>query len=125
MAEVLIKKIAIVGGTHGNELTGINLVKYWQKQNEEIRFSSFDTQLLLANQNAIDKCTRYVETDLNRCFKTSDLQNPDLNLYEQKRAKEINEELGGKGSENAPDLILDVHNSTANMGIFSHLFETR
>ena len=126
MAEVLIKKIAIVGGTHGNELTGINLVKYWQKQNEEIRFSSFETQLLLANKNAIHKCTRYTETDLNRCFRTSDLQNPDLQLYEQKRAKEINEELGEKGSEKAPDLILDVHNSTANMGvsiIFSRLDE--
>jgi succinylglutamate desuccinylase len=95
-------KIVICGGTHGNELTGVYLAKKhgW----------------LLANPAAAAICRRYIERDLNRCFALSDL-NSSNNALELNRAREINALLGKKGSENAPDLILDIHNTTANMGI--------
>jgi len=98
----LFNKIVVCGGTHGNELTGVYLAKKhgW----------------LLANPAAAAICRRYVERDLNRCFALSDL-NSSENVLELNRAREINALLGKKGSENAPDLILDIHNTTANMGI--------
>jgi len=97
-----LKNIVICGGTHGNELTGVYLAKKhgW----------------LLANPAAAAICRRYVEKDLNRCFALSDLNGND-DVLELNRAREINALLGKKGSENAPDFILDIHNTTANMGI--------
>ena len=37
--------------------------------------------------------------------------------YEVTRAQEVNGQLGPKGSEKAVDLICDLHNTTANMGL--------
>ncbi|MDR0518038.1 MAG: aspartoacylase [Fibromonadaceae bacterium] len=95
-------KIAVCGGTHGNELTGIYLAKKhgW----------------LLANPAAAEKRQRYIDTDLNRCFAMSSLSAEKKGL-ESIRAKELNAMLGQKGAESAHDLILDIHNTTANMGI--------
>ncbi|GBU24193.1 aspartoacylase [Fibrobacteria bacterium R8-3-H12] len=97
-----LKNIVICGGTHGNELTGVYLAKKhgW----------------LLANPAAAAACRRYIDRDLNRCFALPDLNSND-NALESMRAREINDLLGKKGSENAPDFILDIHNTTANMGI--------
>lgn len=99
----LFKNTVICGGTHGNELTGVYLAKKhgW----------------LLANPEAANVCRRYINNDLNRCFALPDLQTNSMGSIEKIRAKEINMMLGGKGTENAPDLILDIHNTTANMGI--------
>ncbi|MDR2582271.1 MAG: aspartoacylase [Fibromonadaceae bacterium] len=98
----LFNKIVICGGTHGNELTGVYLAKKhgW----------------LLANPAAAAACRRYIDKDLNRCFALSDLNSND-NALESVRAREINDLLGKKGSENTPDFILDIHNTTANMGV--------
>ena len=110
----VFKKIVICGGTHGNELTGAYLAK---KHN-----------WFLANPAAVAAGRRYVDCDLNRCFALSALNNFLLSEgcpkgrvsdlpNEQKRAIEINNLFGGKGTENAPDLIIDIHNTTANMGV--------
>ncbi|MGL1903695.1 MAG: aspartoacylase [Fibrobacterales bacterium] len=112
-----LTKIAIVGGTHGNELTGVNLIKKWDRNPTLIERDSFCTTTTLANHDAIKACRRYIEKDLNRCFKQSDLNDPSLITTEEHRAKEINTELGPKGSPHASDIILDLHNTTANMGI--------
>ena len=98
-----IKKIVICGGTHGNELTGVYLAKKhgW----------------FLSNPEAVKVCRRYIDTDLNRCFALSELNDKNTEQSEKLRAKEINALLGGKHTENAPDLIVDLHNSTANMGV--------
>lgn len=37
--------------------------------------------------------------------------------YEQKRAHELNAQLGPKGSQEAVDLLIDLHNTTSNMGL--------
>lgn len=111
-----IKRVAIVGGTHGNELTGIYLVKKFDRQPELIGRSTFETISLLANPKACEIGRRYVETDLNRCFLESDLENPNLSSYEALRAKEIYlifSSTKGKTS----DLIVDLHTTTANMGL--------
>lgn len=111
-----IKRVAIVGGTHGNELTGIYLVKKFDRQPELIGRSTFETISLLANPKACEIGRRYVETDLNRCFLESDLENPHLSSYEALRAQEIYRIFSSTKGQKS-DLIVDLHTTTANMGL--------
>jgi len=109
-----IKNVAIVGGTHGNELAGIYLINQWQHTKFSQR-PSFDTQLLLANTNAIEINRRYQDCDLNRQFASKSLNDYSLTRYEESRAKVINQQLGPKGNAKT-DLVIDLHNTTSNMG---------
>jgi len=116
--KVMIQKLAITGGTHGNELTGVYLVKKWQKQPALIRRSNFETITQLMNTQAIKEVRRYIDHDLNRSFGLSDLMDKTLDGYEAKLAKELNEKLGQKGSRTPNvDFIVDLHSTTANMGL--------
>lgn len=110
-----IKHVSIVGGTHGNEFSGIYLLKKWQTLPTLIKRSTFETQTMLANPNAFRDNKRYIDNDLNRQFTLADLANPTLGNYEQSRAKAINLQLGPKGMAKT-DLIIDLHNTTSNMG---------
>lgn len=110
-----IKQVAIVGGVHGNEFSGIYLVKQYQTQPAQVSRSSFATELVWANPEAYYANKRYLHSDLNRQFKNTDLANPALANYEQSRAKVINAQLGPKGNART-DLLIDLHNTTSNMG---------
>ena len=112
-----IKKVAIVGGTHGNEANGVALARHLLRHPELAKRPSFETTVLLHNTAAIDKNSRYVEEDLNRCYFAKDLADPSRNTLEAKRAREINALLGPKGRSPATDLIIDLHNTTANTGV--------
>lgn len=117
-----ISSILLVGGTHGNELTGVHLVKNFAILNQQNSYSSFIVDYLIANPEAVEANRRYLECDLNRCFKLSELNDLDLDNHEQLRAKEINRLFGSKGDSNTSsnadtktDFIIDLHTSTANM----------
>ena len=79
-----INKLAIVGGTHGNEFTGIYLVKKFDKFPDLMSRTNFETKTLLANPLGFELVTRYIDTDLNRCFKVLELvgENPELSSGE-------------------------------------------
>lgn len=111
-----IKRVAIIGGTHGNELTGIYLVKKFDRTPELMVRSNFETIAMLANPQACAIGKRYIDIDLNRCFLRQDLENPNLSSYEAERAKEIYHIFGSQDSDKQ-DLIVDLHSSTANMGL--------
>jgi succinylglutamate desuccinylase len=111
-----IKRVAIVGGTHGNELTGVYLAKKFLAKPELVQRSSFVTTVLLANPEAIRANRRYIDRDLNRCFDNADLANSELGSYENQLAKAIDQLLGPKTNPQA-DVILDLHTTTANMGL--------
>lgn len=111
-----IKRVAIVGGTHGNELTGIYLVKKFEREPNLIARSTFETIALLANPKACEIGKRYIDIDLNRCFLRQDLENPNLSSYEAQRAKEIYHIFSSKNTEYS-DLIIDLHSTTAHMGL--------
>ena len=111
-----IKRVAIVGGTHGNELTGIYLVKKFDRAPELIGRSTFETITLLANPKACEIGRRYLDIDLNRCFRKQDLENPHLSSYEAQRAKEIDGILSSKNTH-LPNVIIDLHSTTSNMGL--------
>ncbi|MEH2082101.1 MAG: aspartoacylase [Nostoc sp.] len=111
-----IERVAIVGGNHGNELTGVHLVKKFQQYPNLINRASFETLVLLGNLKAIEEGKRYIDKDLNRCFTNQGLQNPQLSSYEDTRAKAIKQILQ---PPNQPfvDVIIDLHSTTANMGL--------
>lgn len=111
-----IKRVVIVGGTHGNELTGIFLVKKFQRLPTLIQRFTFETYTLLANPKAYEIGRRYVDTDLNRCFQRRDLENLNLFSYEAQRAKVIYLTFGTGGIIGA-DFVVDLHTTTSNMGL--------
>ncbi|XP_043910263.1 aspartoacylase [Protopterus annectens] len=113
-----IKRVAIFGGTHGNEMSGVYLVKQWLKNETEIQRAGLEVRPVISNPRAVEKCTRYIDSDLNRLFGSEYLsaQETDSMPYEVRRAQELNHMFGPKGSEGAFDLILDLHNTTSNMG---------
>ncbi|MGL5336524.1 MAG: aspartoacylase [Enterovibrio sp.] len=110
-----INHVAVVGGTHGDEYSGIHLVEKWQKTPALIARNSFTSEALLANPKAHLANQRYIDVDLNRQFLRADLANIELGNYEQSRAKALAHYLGPKDAPRC-DLIIDLHNTTSNMG---------
>jgi aspartoacylase len=111
-----INRVAIVGGTHGNEFTGVYLIKKFEQHLDLIKRFSFETLTLLANPKAFKESRRYIDKDLNRSFFIQDLQNSTLCGYEEIRAKVIEKMLGPKRKSQV-DIIIDLHSTTANMGL--------
>jgi succinylglutamate desuccinylase len=110
-----LKRVLIVGGTHGNELIGISLVQKFERQAVLLRRPSFETLTLLGNPAAIAAGTRYLDQDLNRCFAAETLAKTDDPAYEVGRAQAIHRTYG-PGGQTPVDLIVDLHGTTANAG---------
>lgn len=109
-----VASVALVAGTHGNELTGIYCYKHWTKNNPGQNYPQFQVECHLANPQAITENKRYIDKDLNRCFKLSELNQEKSDCVEAQRAKQLNQMLGPKGKARV-DFIIDLHTSTANM----------
>lgn len=117
MKKIKIEKIAILGATHGNESIGLQLIKNWTKNPDKIQRSTIKSDAYIANIKAAKQNRRYVDQDLNRSFSLKDLHKKPKN-YEQTLAKKLNKILGPKASKKENyDFIIDLHSSTANMGI--------
>jgi aspartoacylase len=112
-----IKKVIIVGGTHGNEFTGVYLAKYWLQNPKFIKRDAFATSVVFANKKAFKDVRRYVDRDLNRSCSHSILLKEPV-LHEEKLAHKLNSIIGKKGdNENNADFVIDLHTTTSNMGI--------
>lgn len=167
----VIQTVTIVGGTHGNEYTGVWCIKAIERQRElynnnrrvieggTIRNNDMDAddrktvlnnnnnnslmknmfemyptiqiETLLANPTAHIQNKRFINVDLNRQFghvKNND-DNAPTEYYEVARAREIETLLGKRRSNNnddvhddrinndGVDVVIDLHTTTANMGI--------
>ena len=110
----MFNSIALVGGTHGNETSGIQLIKNWQKHGIPEQFQALNISLHIANQAALNANVRFVEEDLNRQFTLNGLASSNSSK-EATLAKTINAELGPKGASNT-DFVIDIHNTTSEMG---------
>ena len=130
-----VKSIVITGGTHGNETNGIMIARYFESLLTSNPFPSDpiwqnyqsiqSIKVVYSNPRAMEQNTRYVEEDLNRCFLQEDLNRykadeikcldtgKDIS-YERRRAAELNDLLGPKGSTETTDLIIDLHTTTSN-----------
>ena len=108
-------RIVVVGGTHGNEYTGIYCVEQLLPQLDLApRFPSLRVESLLASPRAHAENVRFIDDDLNRQFARPSSRPNDT--YEATRAAEIDSLLGPKGSDTAADVVVDLHTTTANMG---------
>lgn len=90
---------------------------YWGKE-----VTCFFKSLCICSTNLSYYGTMILKTDTSTIFmykKTMSSSTPitDSTSYELRRAQELNAQLGPKGSEEAVDLLLDLHNTTANMGL--------
>ncbi len=88
-------KILVIGGMHGNETLGIELVRSLLKNPIE------GIEATIANQPAIDMNTRFTTQDLNRSFPGK----LDSNQFEDRRAAELVE------LSKSFDIVLDFHNT--------------
>lgn len=86
--------ILVLGGTHGNELLGIQLVKLLKKRPIE------GVKAVIANPRAVRAVTRFTESDLNRSFGEAY-----AGTYETKRAARLKKLASGY------DVVLDFHNT--------------
>jgi succinylglutamate desuccinylase len=121
-------KVTVVGGTHGNEYTGVWCIKSLGKRlssespnQANANFPSLDIKTLLANPIAHLQNKRFVDQDLNRQFSYKALIESDSNCLEARRAREINQLLGPKqfdDDENKKNdnVVIDLHTTTTNMG---------
>lgn len=101
--------IVVFGGVHGNELTGIEVVRslFRSFETDSVTLSCGTLYLILGNPKAMERQTRGSEdhADLNRCFTKSILeeQNAISPSYEIRRAHEI-----AKLLQHA-DISIDLH----------------
>ncbi len=130
-----VTRVALCGGTHGNEATGVTVVRRRLAAAESEIFPertrsgaasllpgvrqprTFTLTPLITNPEAVDLNRRYVDFDLNRSFSRAALENPHGTGYEAQRAQVLNTMLGPKGSHDpACQLIIDLHTTTAGLG---------
>ncbi len=88
-------KVLVIGGMHGNETLGLEVVKLFQ--NKPVK----NIDAVFANEQAIKGNCRFVNQDLNRSF-PGNIESED---YEPKRAAQLI-----KLTENY-DVVLDFHNT--------------
>ena len=119
-----VKKVVVVGGTHGNEYTGVWCIKSMEKRMDYFRqtYPSLSLSTLLGNPEAHLANKRFVDADLNRQFSHEVLSSPSSpQNVETRRAREVNDLLGPKFVEDEADMttdvIIDLHSTTSNMGV--------
>ncbi|MFH1314909.1 MAG: succinylglutamate desuccinylase/aspartoacylase family protein [Candidatus Uhrbacteria bacterium] len=99
--------IGVLGGIHGNELTGIEVVKRLRDQFESgiLQLQAGTLYLILGNLEAIEKNQRAtaIENDLNRMFSETNLSGQGRDCYEAERARELAPIL------RQLDISLDLH----------------
>lgn len=114
-----INSALIVAGTHGNELSGIYLHKLINDRLYSAERSTFATSSVIANPEAVKQNVRYLETDLNREF--AELGNEkECVLHESKVASAFVTKYAASNNQ----LIVDLHNTTSNMGATLILLST-
>lgn len=109
-----VTKVIIVGGTHGNEFTGVKIVEHYQEY-LTTKFPELQLEFIFANPEAHKLNARFKDEDLNRAFQYLD---EEKSSYEHMRAHEIRRIIKKERC-----FVLDLHTTTSNMGstvIVSH-----
>jgi aspartoacylase len=118
-----VRTVAIVGGTHGNEITGPHLLRHWRDHPDEVTRPGIETTLVLGNPKAFEANRRYIDDDLNRVFGIDALRDDASPSYEATRAAVLDSRLGPKGAPKT-DLLIDLHTSTSHCGAMIILLDT-
>lgn len=99
-------KIAIIGGTHGNEPCGVEVVRFLERSKPNHCVHDYKT--FHGNPEAYRLKKRYVDTDLNRSFGLKGIRKG----YEESRVQTLESQIRGQF-----DLAIDLHTTTTNMGM--------
>lgn len=80
-----LSRMAICGGTHGNEMSGIYMLRELKKRSAGQAGSagsagSASLMAVLSNPRAVESCRRYIDKDLNRCFTSHLLRQVEKNI---------------------------------------------
>lgn len=105
---IVPKKIVVIGGTHGNEWTGIYAIQKYASSFVS-HFKNLDLHFVFANPEAYKLNRRFKDEDLNRAFQYLQEERPDS--YEQGRAKELKSLI-----DESQCFVIDLHTTTSNMG---------
>ena len=105
-----MKHVFLVGGTHGNEWTGVTIVKHLQHR--ILRSPELALEFVHANPKAFEVNKRFVDIDLNRVFAPVH-EKKNLEAYEYKRAQELISLFNQKPE----GFIIDIHTTTGNLGV--------
>ncbi|MFD1589095.1 succinylglutamate desuccinylase/aspartoacylase family protein [Halorientalis brevis] len=109
-------QIAVIGGIHGDEPCGVHAVETLLEAEPDLERA---VKFIVANEEAIEADTRYVEEDLNRAFPGD----PDGDTHERRLAHRLSQEV-------ADCQILALHSTQSYGGKFAlvdrvHEFERR
>lgn len=102
------KKVLVFGGTHGNEWTGVTVVRHYADYFKR-KFPQLELDFIWANPEAYKVNSRFKDEDLNRAFQFLNESRPDS--YEHKRASEIKKLI-----DESPCYVIDLHTTTSAMG---------
>lgn len=115
--------IILIGGLHGNELTGIKAIeRVFKKILEDKLVIRGKIIGLKGNKKAIDKKERYIDYDLNRCWTEEHIQHLSDSHYvfaEDEEVLELNgifEELSSY--ESTKKICVDLHTTSSDNGNF-------
>lgn len=124
-----VQRVVVVGGTHGNEYTGVWCIKALKLKEAALKaqYPSLNITTLLANPEAHLANKRFIHTDLNRefsvdklCEINDDYETPPFrDTVEGMRARELDQLIGSKCESDDPDeydVAIDLHSTTSNMG---------
>lgn len=122
------KNVFVVGGTHGNEFTGVYLVKKLRSLGLKDNYKKITPFFELGNEEAFRLNKRYVDHDLNRCFSKDFLLEAKKKLEEKggsclEHEEKLALEFDKLFKEEQADFIIDLHTTTSHMGptiILSH-----
>lgn len=108
-------RVLVVGGTHGNERNGVQLLEHWRQVPGSLATAGLSVDYTLGNPGAIAACRRYLERDLNRSFAPELLASALPQPVEVVRARELLAAWGPEG-DTPCTVVLDLHSTTAAMG---------
>lgn len=109
--------VLLVGGTHGNEINAPWLLQQWQGHGGPPLGTATPLRVTceLGNPAALALGRRYVDRDLNRCFRQDLLDQPEPREQEVQRARDLLDRYGPGGLD-PQAVVIDLHSTTAAMG---------
>lgn len=102
----------------GDELAGAWLGRRLERSPELATRPSFGrAEVVWGNPKAYEAMRGFVDEDLSTQFSADRLEDLTLSAYEASRAKELNRELGPKGSATAVGFIVELRAATNDLGV--------
>ena len=108
-------RVLVVAATHGNERNAPWLLEQWRRSPELLAAAGLPLQLEIGNPEALALNRRYLDRDLNRCFRPELLADPARQEREVERARDLLAAYGPAGRQPCA-VAIDLHSTTSAMG---------